>query len=294
MGHSMNPRVFLSYRREDSAAYAGRIEDRLRRALGRNQLFMDVDNIPLGVNFAKLLQDEIARCDVLLVVIGRNWLGARGDDERRRLDKPDDFVRIEIATALRRDIPVIPVLLDGAAVPKADELPEELKDLALSNAFDLRHASFHNDIKRLIRSLKAPHQAANITRICVGCGAGLLVAVLPGLLAFLLAAPEWWAHNFPLQEIIRPHYQRAFEFGAFIFSGAAAAVLRQRGGSRLTVVAVSTMLALFIFAVEQLVIPTSVLFNITPAFYGYQALPLFLLCNCGMLFPSPLRSICCI
>ena len=68
----MNPRVFLSYRREDSAAYAGRIEDRLRRALGRNQLFMDVDNVPLGVNFAKLLQDEVAKCDVLLVIIGRN------------------------------------------------------------------------------------------------------------------------------------------------------------------------------------------------------------------------------
>ena len=101
----MNPRVFLSYRREDSAAYAGRIEDRLRRALGRNELFMDVDNVPLGVNFAKLLQDEVARCDVLLALIGRSWLSARGDDDRRRLDNPDDFVRTEIATALRRNIP---------------------------------------------------------------------------------------------------------------------------------------------------------------------------------------------
>ena len=111
----MNPRVFLSYRREDSAAYAGRIEDRLRRTLGRNQLFMDVDNIPLGVNFAKVLQDEIAKCEVLLVVIGRNWLGAREDDGRRRLDNPDDFVRIEIATALRcARSAVIPILLDGA------------------------------------------------------------------------------------------------------------------------------------------------------------------------------------
>jgi hypothetical protein len=280
----MNPRVFVSYRREDSAAYAGRIEDRLRRALGRNRLFMDVDNVALGVNFAKLLQDEIARSDVLLVVIGRNWLGACGDDGRRRLDKPDDFVRIEIATALRRNIPVIPVLLDGAAVPKADELPEELKDLALSNALDLRHASFHNDISRLIRSLKAPRQVANLARICVGCGAGLLVAVLPGLFAvlWLTVFPglfAWLAserhENYPLLQVIYPLDQRAFEFGAFIFSGAAAAVLRQRGGSLLTAVAGSTILVLFIFAVKQLVIPANILGTITPAFNAYWAALLF-------------------
>src|SRR5262249_45409322 len=218
-----------------------------------NQLFMDVDNVPLGVNFAKLLQDEVARCDVLLVVIGRNWLGARGDDGRRRLDNPDDFVRIEIATALRRNIPVIPVLLDGAAVPKADELPEELKDLTVSNALDLRHASFQTDINRLVRGLKAPHRVENTKLICVGCGAGLLVAVLPGLLAILSLAHEWWDHDLPLLEVMGPLYQRAFEFGAFMFTGAAAAVLRQRGGSLLTAVAVSTILALFIFAVQQLV-----------------------------------------
>jgi hypothetical protein len=270
----MNPRVFVSYRREDSAAYAGRIEERLRRALGRNRLFMDVDNVPLGVNFAKLLQDELARCDALLVVIGRNWLSARGDDGRRRLDKPDDIVRVEIATALRRNIRVIPVLLDGAAVPKADELPEELKELALSNALDLRHASFDNDISRLIRSLKAPHQVANLTRICVGCGAGLLAAVLPSLLSALLLAGYWWTdENQPL--ISGPLFQRAFEFGAFIVSGAAAAVLRQRGGSLLTAVAASTILVLLIIAVQQLVIPTSILATVTPAFYGFLPALLF-------------------
>jgi hypothetical protein len=262
----MNPRVFLSYRREDSAAYAGRIEDRLRRALGRDRLFMDVDNVPLGVNFARLLRDEVARCDVLLVVIGRNWLGARGDDGKRRLDNPDDFVRIEIATALRRNIPVIPILLEGATVPKAQELPEELKDLTVSNALDLRHTSFHTDINKLIRSLKAPHRIENMKRICVGCGAGLLTAVLPALLAVLLL------REYPLLEVIAPLYQRAFEFGVFIFSGAAAAVLRQRGSSLLTAVAVSTMLALSFFAVQQLLFETRILPAVTPAFSGYGAL----------------------
>jgi hypothetical protein len=265
----MNPRVFLSYRREDSAAYAGRIEDRLRRALGRNQLFMDVDNVPLGVNFAKLLHDELARCDVLLVMIGRNWLGARGDDGRRRLDNPDDLVRVEIATALRRNIPVIPVLLDGAAVPKAQELPEELKDLTLSNALDLRHTSFHSDTNRLIRNLKAPHRIENIKRICVGCGAGLLMAVVPSLLAVLLL------RDYPLIKAIAPLYQRALELGAFVFSGAAAAVLRQRGGSLLKAVAVSTMLALSFFAVQQLLFETSILPVVTPALFGYGALAFY-------------------
>jgi hypothetical protein len=204
----------------------------------------------------------------------------RNMDILRRLDKPDDFVRIEIATALRRNIPVIPVLLDGAAVPKADELPEELKDLALSNALDLRHASFHNDISRLIRSLKAPRQVANLARICVGCGAGLLVAVLPGLFAvlWLTVFPSLFSErheNYPLLQVIYPLHQRAFEFGAFIFSGAAAAVLRQRGGSLLTAVAGSTILVLFIFAVQQLVIPANILGAVTPAFDAYWAALLF-------------------
>jgi hypothetical protein len=267
----MNPRVFLSYRREDSAAYAGRIEERLRRALGRNQLFMDVDNIPLGVNFARLLQDEVARCDVLLAVIGRSWLSARGDDGKRRLDNSDDFVRTEIAAALRRNIPVIPVLVDGAALPKADDLPEGLKDLAVCNALDLRHASFGGDINTLIRGLKAPRRVENTKRICVGSGAGLLVALLPGLLLLLLLTPT----GYPLMEAIGPLHQRGFEFGAFIFCGAAAAALRQRGARLLTAVAVSTILALFFFAVQQTVIPTNVLRAATPAFDGYNSLLLY-------------------
>jgi hypothetical protein len=264
-GHSMNPKVFLSYRRDDSAAYAGRIVDRLQRAFGRNLLFMDVDNVPLGVNFAKVVHDEVAKCDVLLVVIGHNWLSAQDDRGKRRLHNPDDFVRIEIATALRRNIRVIPILLDGATVPKANELPEELKELALRNGLDVRHTSFHNDMNRLIRSLKAPHRVENIKLVCVGCGAGLLVGVLPGL----LTAPSWWA--IPFLEAIGPLYQRAFEWAVFIFSGAAAAVLRQRY-RLLTAVAVSGILALLAFAVEQLlrVVPP-IFVNLTPWFDGYRA-----------------------
>ena len=150
----MARKVFICYRRDDSAGYAGRVHDRLEREFGRDLLFMDVDSIPLGTNFVKVLGEEVAKCDVLLALIGKSWLDARDENGNRRLENPDDFVRIEIATALKRDIPVIPILLEGTRVPKADKLPDELKELALRNGLDVRHASFPNDMERLIRELK--------------------------------------------------------------------------------------------------------------------------------------------
>jgi len=99
-------------------------------------------------------REEVAKCGVLLAVIGPNWLDARGEEGTRRLDDPNDFVRIEIAAALQRDIPVIPILLDGARVPKADQLPKDLEELALRNALNVRHDSFHSDMDKLIRGLK--------------------------------------------------------------------------------------------------------------------------------------------
>jgi hypothetical protein len=150
----MAAKVFISYRWADSAGYAGRVMDRLDRELGRDLVFMDVDALPLGTNFSKVLHEEVAKCKVLLAVIGPNWLDARDEHGNRRLDNPNDFVRIEIAAALQRSIPVIPLLLDGARIPKADELPEDLKELALRNGMEIRHASFQDDMNRLIRGLK--------------------------------------------------------------------------------------------------------------------------------------------
>jgi formylglycine-generating enzyme required for sulfatase activity len=149
----MSAKVFISYRRDDSAGHAGRVHDRLERELGRDLLFMDVDAIPLGANFVKVLGEEVAKCDVLLAIIGPGWLEARDEDGHRRLDNPHDYVRIEIAAALKRDIPVIPILLESTPVPRAERLPEDLKDLALRNGLNVRHASFHGDMDRLIRSL---------------------------------------------------------------------------------------------------------------------------------------------
>jgi hypothetical protein len=95
-GRTMAAKVFISYRRDDSAAQAGRIQDRLELEFGRDLLFMDVYAIPLGRNFVKVLHEEVAKCGVLLAVIGPNWLDLRGEDGNRRLDNPNDYVRIEI------------------------------------------------------------------------------------------------------------------------------------------------------------------------------------------------------
>ena len=121
---------------------------------GIDRLFMDVEAIPLGIDFIKALREEVSKCGVLLAVIGENWLNSPDKKGDRRLDNPDDLVRIEIATALERDIPVIPVLLDGARIPTGDELSEDLKALSRRNGLDVRHASFHRDMSKLVQSLK--------------------------------------------------------------------------------------------------------------------------------------------
>jgi len=147
-------RIFLSYRREDSAGAAGRLSDRLTQELGSGSVFMDVDGIPLGTDFVRRLTAEVASCDVLVAVIGSNWLDIRDDEGNRRLDDSNDFVRVEIAAALQRDIPVIPILLDGTKIPRADRLPSDLKGLAVRGGLEVRHSSFHNDINRLVLQLK--------------------------------------------------------------------------------------------------------------------------------------------
>jgi TIR domain len=146
--------IFISYRRNDSIGTAGRLYDRLAQAFGRNNLFMDVEHVPAGVDFVDYLHSQVAACDVFLAVIGPNWLEAKDDDGRRRLDNPDDFVTIEIAAALARNIRVIPVLLDDARIPKADKLPPSLKPLVRRNAVEIRNTQFGRDAEALIGKIR--------------------------------------------------------------------------------------------------------------------------------------------
>lgn len=153
-------KVFISYRRDDSAGHAGRIHDRLEREFGRDLLFMDVDAIPIGADFVEVLTEAVGKCDVLLAVIGPMWCDIRNGDGSRRLDDESDFVRIEIATALRRGIPIIPVLLDDTEMPRPVQLPAEMQMLCRRNAVGVRHTSFHADMDRLIAGLKRTRQGS--------------------------------------------------------------------------------------------------------------------------------------
>jgi hypothetical protein len=152
----MAGKIFINYRRDDSSGTAGRLHDRLRQTFGRENLFMDVDQIPVGVDFEAHLNTQVAACDVMLVVIGPNWLRARNKAGQRRLNQSDDFVAIEIATALARNIRVIPVLVDGARMPKASELPDALKPLVRRQAVGVRNANFGQDAQSLIARMREP------------------------------------------------------------------------------------------------------------------------------------------
>ena len=145
--------IFVSYRRDDAKHAAGRLVDRLSQAFGPDQLFLDVDNIAPGLDFKKVLAEKVQACDVLLAVIGPGWLTSADERGSRRLDNPNDFVRIEIEAALVRDIRVIPVLVDGAPMPGEQELPDTLRSLADRNAVRLAHERFGADASDLTAAL---------------------------------------------------------------------------------------------------------------------------------------------
>ena len=152
------PKIFISYRRDDSASQAGRLHDHLSGHFGQGQVFMDVDTIKPGVNFVEVVQQAIGVCDGLVAVIGSDWLHVTDANGARRLDDPADLVRLEIATALERGIPVIPVLVQGARMPREADLPVGLTDLAYRNALELSDARFRADVERLIEAFEAHTQ----------------------------------------------------------------------------------------------------------------------------------------
>jgi TIR domain len=188
----MATKVFINYRRDDSIAAAGRLHDRLAQAFGRRHVFMDVDNIPAGVDFQAHLDARIADCDVVLVIIGPEWLNITDQKGHRRIDNAEDFVGAEIAAALERQIRVIPVLVDGAHMPPANELPERLRPLTRRNAVEVRNTQFGSDAERLIKKMRETlnNRAIRSSRVGFGvCSAILLV--LTGQLLFGLPV-SWW------------------------------------------------------------------------------------------------------
>ena len=148
--------IFISYRRDDSSAYAGRIYDRLVSHFGESNVFMDVDGLKPGDDFIDVLQKTVGSCDVLIAVIGRNWLSMQDQAGHKRLTDPEDFVRLEIGTALERGIRVIPALVGGALMPKTEELPDSLAKLARRQAIVLTDMNFGDGIGRLMQAIDLP------------------------------------------------------------------------------------------------------------------------------------------
>src|SRR6478735_1036624 len=139
--------IFISYRRDDTEGYAGRLFRDLRERFGKEAVFMDVAGIEPGRDFRRVIEDQVASCGVLLAVIGKAWLTTVDEHGKRRLDDPNDFVRLETASALKRDIPVIPVLVQQTEMVREEQLPEGLKDLAFRNSVELTHARWESDVE---------------------------------------------------------------------------------------------------------------------------------------------------
>ncbi len=189
------PKVFISYRREDSQYQADRLHAALKPHVadpGRD-IFIDVDNIPLGVDFVSHLESKVAQCDVLLALIGPDWLHARDPATgERRLDNPKDFVRVEIASALKREVVVVPVLLDGVAFPPERDLPDDLKPLVRRNGVEVRRLTFDADVQRLIRGLGLKPRTAAVERVR-GSGAGIWISLLVVVLLGAAGGGLWFA-----------------------------------------------------------------------------------------------------
>jgi len=147
-------KIFVSYRRQDNPYVALSLKDHLERQFGGGSVFLDIDNIPFGVDFREHIDLAVQQCDVMLVLIGDAWLTVRTGKERNRLFEPQDFVRVEIEAAFRRSIPIVPVLCDDAEMPAEEHLPESIRNLVYRNSAELRAGrDFNSQMARLVESL---------------------------------------------------------------------------------------------------------------------------------------------
>lgn len=159
------PRIFISYRRNDSAGHAGRLYDRLRAHFGADQVFMDVTGIEAGTDFVETIDAAVGGCDVLIAVIGPEWARCTDSAGHHRLELPNDFIRLEVGSALKRKVRVVPVLVEGALMPVGDDLPEDLRALTRRQAVELRDSRWDADVEDLIASVeRIPVTAAGVSQ----------------------------------------------------------------------------------------------------------------------------------
>lgn len=185
--------IFISYRRKDAGGYAGHLRDDLVRRYGRNSVFMDIDSIHGGVDFRERIHAALDSSDVALVLIGDHWTA--GGDQNRRIDQEGDLVRREVAAALRHEqVTVVPILVDGAAVPLATELPSELAALPNLQVCHLRNGEWSSDVAKINRAIEAARRepwhkrAAAAGRRIVSSKTGLAAALVAIVVAAAITA----------------------------------------------------------------------------------------------------------
>ena len=200
------PQIFISYRRDDAAGYARAVYDELAREFGAERVFIDVDDIAAGQAFDEVIRQAVGASQVLLVLIGKRWLGER-DAAPPRIHDADDFVRAEVSAGLARGMRVIPLLIDGAAMPAASQLPDSLRALVRRNALELDNSRFAADLQRLTSALRdaldTPAVAApGVTPPGAATRrlplAAMLVLALVLALAVAIAAGVLWRSQAPL------------------------------------------------------------------------------------------------
>jgi TIR domain len=172
--------ILISYRRDDSSPWAGRLYDQLAINYGRKNVFMDIDSIGPGLDFKKLLQDRISRCNVCLAIIGSRWIDSKSNG-RRRLEDPSDFVRLEIEAALKQGAQIIPILVDGAKMPSTEHLPDTLKPLASMEAVAFTHETFRSNLNDLNLRIRK-HREGDLSRSGTNLLMASAFAVLPAVL----------------------------------------------------------------------------------------------------------------
>jgi len=192
--------IFVSYRRDDAEGEAGRLADDLAEIFEESSVFMDVNAIQPGRDFRKAIDESIHQCSVLLAILGPGWLHSKDAIGQRRLDDKSDFLRLEVASALRRDIPVIPVLVRGAKMPRAEQLPEDLQELAYRNAVELTHARWKSDLQVLVRALRPHFEATTASPSSAASGPEPVARWEPVALARV--SHELAAYIGPIAEIV--------------------------------------------------------------------------------------------
>jgi len=211
------PRIFITYRRDESTGYAGRIHERLANLYGTASVFMDVDDIDPGTDFVDAIENRISSCEVLLVLVGKRWLTMQDSNGRRRIDDPNDLVRIEVANSLAANKRIIPVLLDGASMPAEKNLPDSLKALSEHQAIELSEKRWEYDFGKLVEAIVGGRRPQSRRR-------NLLFAI-GGLALLVLLAALWW---FTKPEVViagRWTAELRYEFGeppreVFVFEAA--------------------------------------------------------------------------